>query len=168
MIKTIVMPLEILVDHSVYLPMILIEMELGDASVLGTLDFLTLVLVCAGICLGLLLTGPDGDRGLAMRGIVINLLCGDFVEACYPFMEQNFLVSMGGYLASAISSALLTNECKSSAYLPFPLAIWVADDHSLLLIVSSVAFFVPFLVTVVNQLLLTQSEMYKFGASNVK
>jgi hypothetical protein len=131
-------------------------MELGDPSMAGALDLVTLVLVSAGVCLGLVLTGSDDDdahRRLGSRGLAINLLCGDFVEACYPHMEQNTLVSVGGYLASAFSAAALTGDCSSSAYLPFPVALWLADDWRRLLGASAIAFGVPLVATVVNYLL---------------
>jgi hypothetical protein len=77
-------------------------MELGDASMLGALDLLSLVLVCAGVCLGVILTGSEEERSLAKRGITINLLCGDFIEACYPHMERYRLVNLSGYAASSL------------------------------------------------------------------
>ena len=117
---------------------------------LGALDLLTLALVCAGVCLGLILTGSKEERSLAKRGIAINLLCGDFIEACYPHMEGYYLVNISGYVASSLSAAILTGSCRSSAYLPFPIAIWLADDRKTLLIASAIAFFIPFIATVVN------------------
>lgn len=129
-------------------------MELGDASMTGALDLLTLVLVSAGVCLGLVLTGTDAtQRNLGKRGSAINLLCGDFIEACYPHMEQNTLVSMSGYLASACSAIALSGDCKSSAYLPLPAAIWLADDWRRLLVASAIAIGIPFGATIVNYVL---------------
>lgn len=128
-------------------------MELGDASILGVLDLLSLVLVCAGVCLGIILTGSEEERSLAKRGITINLLCGDFIEACYPHMERYRLVDLSGYAASALSAAILTGSCRSSAYLPFPIAIWLADDRKTLLTASAIAFFIPFIGTVMNYFL---------------
>ena len=126
-------------------------MELGDPSMLGALDLLTLVLVCAGVCLGLVLTGSTSEeRSLARRGISINLLCGDFIEACYPHMERHGLVNVSGYVASAVSAAILTGSCRSSAYLPLPVAVWLADDRTTLLLASSIAFLIPFLATIGN------------------
>mmetsp|Transcript_17160 Transcript_17160/g.37540 ORF Transcript_17160/g.37540 Transcript_17160/m.37540 type:complete len:289 (+) Transcript_17160:776-1642(+) len=136
--------------HSIFLPIILIEMELGDASMLGALDLLTLVLVCAGVCLGLILIGDTEERSLAKRGIAINLLFGDFIEACYPHMERHYLVNLSGYVASSLSAGVLTGSCRSSAYLPFPIAIWLVDDRKTFLIASAIAFFIPFIGTIVN------------------
>jgi hypothetical protein len=133
-------------------------MEVGDASMIGTLDLLTLVLVCSGVCFGVLLTGIEEDRGLAKRGMATNLLCGDFVEACYPYMKQSLIVSMGAYLASSVSAGVLNGSCKSSAYLPFPVSLWLADDWKTLLLASSIAFIVPFLATVLNYLLFLKNS----------
>jgi hypothetical protein len=144
-----------------FLPLILIEMEMGDASMLGTLDFLSLVLVSAGVCFGLWLTGSIEDhRRLAKRGFVINLLCGDFIEACYPHMDANPTVSMSGYVASALSATLLTADCKSSAYLPAPIALWLANDIQRLLMASAVAFGIPFAATVLNQWLMLSINIF--------
>ena len=148
--RSIFNPPSFVSDHSIFLPIILIEMELGDASMLGALDLLTLVLVCAGVCLGLILTGSKEESSLAKRGIAINLLCGDFIEACHPHMERNYLVNVAGYVASSLSAAILTGSCRSSAYLPFPIAIWLADDRSTLLTASVIAFLIPFIATVGN------------------
>jgi len=144
--------------HSIFLPIILVEMELGDASMLGVLDLLTLVLVCAGVCLGLLLIGSKEEYKLAKRGMAINLLCGDFIEACYPLMERHRIVNLSGYLASTISSAMLTSSCKSSAYLPLPIAVWLADDRKTLFTASTVAFFIPFVGTIVNYFLFVRNH----------
>ena len=137
-------------DHSIFLPIILVEMEIGDASMLGALDFLTLVLVSAGICLGIILTGSTEERSLARRGITTNLLCGDFIEVCYPHMEKHYLVNISGYVASSVSVAVLTGGCRSSAYMPFPVAIWLANDQKQFLIASTIAFLIPFIATISN------------------
>lgn len=121
---------------------------------LGALDMLTLVLVCAGVCLGILLTGPQSERSLAKRGMTINLLNGDFIEACYPHMEKYPLVNISGYLASSLSAMIISgSSCMSSAYLPIPIALWLADDQETLLAASMVAFFIPFIGTVINYLI---------------
>ena len=117
---------------------------------LGTLDLLTLVLVCSGVCLGLLLTGSEEERSLAKRGFTINIFYGDFIEACYPHMERHRLVNLSGYVASSLSAMMLTGGCRSSAYLPFPIAIWLADDRKTLLTASLIAFLIPFIGTVLN------------------
>ena len=129
--------------HAFFLPAILLEMELGDASFLGAVDELTLVLVCAGICLGnlfapkLMATNMShNDVAICSRGLLVNLLCGDFIEVCYPFMECSFIVNVGGYLASGLSCAWLVLEArdceevpKSSAYMPLPASIALACPH---------------------------------------
>lgn len=143
-------PLSLIADHSIFLPLILVEMELGDASMLGALDLLTLVLVCAGVCLGIMLVGSKDERSLAKRGMTINLLCGDFIEACYPHMERHRLVNLSGYVASSLSAVMLTGGCRSSAYLPFPIAIWLTDDRKTLLAASLMAFLIPFIGTALN------------------
>jgi hypothetical protein len=129
--------------HTFFLPGILIEMELGEASFLGAIDELTLVLVCAGICLGNLVSRKlfhtelsSSDVALCRRGLSTNLLCGDFVEVCYPFMDRSLLVNVGGYFASGASSAWLVLSSqeredvpKSLAYLPVFASIAVANSQ---------------------------------------
>merc|ERR1712216_1038717 len=57
-------------DHAYFLPLILAEMEVGDLSIVGAVDWLALAIVVAGACGAQLLTLPDdaaGDRRLAER-----------------------------------------------------------------------------------------------------
>lgn len=144
--------------HSFLLPLILIEMEKGDPAFLGAMDQLTLVLVCAGICLAVWVSSLTfecgvSDVSLIRRGLLINLTCGDFIEACYPLMEENPILKFGGYLASACSVALLSSECKSSAYLPFPVSIWFAEDWKHFAFTCAISFGLSFGLTVVGLLL---------------
>jgi hypothetical protein len=112
--------------------------------------------VSAGICAGVLLTGSAEDAPLAKRGLAINLSCGDFIEACYPIMEQYPLVNAAGYLASACSVAMLSSSCKSSAYLPFPIALWLAEDWIELFVSSLLAMGIPFVATVANNVIVVR------------
>merc|ERR1712232_116892 len=107
--------------HSIFLPLILIEMEKGDSSILGAIDECTLVLVSCGICTANVMLTNDQ---LPKRGLKINLFCGDFIEVAYPYMEQSKIVNFCAYLASGVSTAFLyirnPIEVASSAYLPLP------------------------------------------------
>lgn len=154
--------------HAIFLPLILLDMEEGGPSFLGALDELTLVLVCAGVCLGSWISDrflfpkrdllSDSDLALCQRAVRINLCYGDFVEACYPFMEQSMFVNMSCYLASGLSSALLVglrqdhdDIPRSLAYLPFPLALWLSgSEWYAMTVASTVAFFVPFVATMLS------------------
>lgn len=155
--------------HSIHLPLILIEMELGDASFLGAIDELTLVLVCSGTCAAMVMpvmrpkksrSPSPADVLLCLRGLSINMTCGDFVEVCYPYMESSRLVNVGGYLASGSACAWLVwrgsdhtleetaRIPESMAYLPVPAAIAVAQPrHRAMLEASCVAFGLAFLFT---------------------
>ena len=82
--------------HEIGLPIILFEMERGNASIFGTIDESTLVLVSAGICsanLSLSKNVKSADVALWKRGLRMNLLCGDFIEAAYPLMERSVIVN---------------------------------------------------------------------------
>jgi hypothetical protein len=161
--------------HSFFLPGILIEMELGEPSFLGAIDVLTLVLVCAGICFGNLasrrllplpLEISDSDAALCKRGLYINLLCGDFVEVCYPFMERHVALNAGGYLASGLSTAWLVLEAqegkdvpKSMAYLPVVVSLALSGAQSYrMMVASAVAFGFSFLTAFIHH---TASSMKK-------
>ena len=150
--------------HAYVLPIILLEMEMGEASFLGAIDELTLVLVCAGICAGNLAARKlfgllkldkdrvisDAEASLCRRGLSTNLLYGDFVEVCYPFMEQSTIINVGGYIASGLSSAWLvatikTTIPKSLAYLPLPLSIVLAGtDWQRMMEAAFLAFAISF------------------------
>ena len=142
-------------------------MECGDASFLGALDELTLVLVCAGVCAGQWVADQHlfpkkdllspADLALCQRAVRINLSYGDFVEACYPFMDRHLLINVCCYIASGLSSSLLLilqkeeEIPKSLAYLPFPVALWLAgSEWYAMLVASMVAFVMPFLATILN------------------
>lgn len=149
--------------HSIFLPLVLIEMEEGDASFLGAIDELTLVLVCAGICTANLAMSkmyPDSirDTALSRRGLFVNLTCGDFIEVCYPYMEANRIINIGGYLASGVSCAVLvlnaTDETtlpKSSAYVPWPLSLWLAGKQwKVMFAASMLSFGISFIATIIG------------------
>jgi hypothetical protein len=148
-------------------------MECGDASFVGALDELTLVLVCAGICFGNLLGAKllpkkeavgKTDLALCHKAVRYNLLFGDFVEACYPFMDRHSLINIGGYLGSGLASVVLVWEKDngpsvkaqpdiplSSAYLPWPVSIWVAGNGwRRMLLASVVAFGIPCVFTLTH------------------
>ena len=116
--------------HSIFLPLILIEMEKGDSSILGAVDECTLVLVSCGICTANVMLTNDQ---LPKRGLKINLFCGDFIEVAYPYMEQSKIVNFCAYLASGVSTAILyvrnPIETASSAYLPLPICLLLANDR---------------------------------------
>ena len=149
--------------HAVCLPLILIEMEKGEGALCGSIDEATLVCVSAGICLANLIVAPSlDDQGveetlaLSQRGLRINLLFGDFIEVAYPFMEKSQIVNIAGYLASGLSTELLTGESRlvqSSAYLPLPLAILLAKDFLKISLSFGVAFTVSFLGALMSNLL---------------
>lgn len=134
--------------HSIYLPFILIEMENGKASLLGAVDQVTLVLISAGICAANILTGRKG-LSLAKRAIKINFLCGDFIEAAYPSMEESKLVNISAYIGCALSTEVLfRNLIYSSAYLPLPISIWLSEQKWFeYCIAIGVAFLFPFIGT---------------------
>ena len=145
--------------HSIFLPLILIEMEQGDASILGAVDECTLCLVSAGICFGNIVTSmllAENDVAISKRGVKINLLCGDFIEAAYPFMERSVIVNGFAYLAGGLSTEILYSQrpedVLSSAYLPFGLCIVLANDVERMTLACGVAFVISFLGTVIGNI----------------
>jgi len=145
--------------HSIYLPLILIEMECGKGSIWGSVDECTLVLVSAGICSGNLLMShsvSSGDAALSKRGLYINLLCGDFIEAAYPFMERSKIVNFFSYLACGASTEILYSkdptEVLSSAYVPFWMSIWLANDWKRMGTACVVAFGISFIGSIIGNI----------------
>lgn len=151
--------------HSLHLPLILVEMELGDPSFLGAVDELTLVLVCAGVCLGNMVATichknclSSADAALSRRGLYINLACGDFIESCYPFMRRSGWINLAGYLGSGFSVAWLLFESttadqvpKSLAYLPLAVSIALAGTlWERMAVASGIAVGFPFVFTMVH------------------
>ncbi|KAL7535923.1 hypothetical protein ACHAXR_006812 [Thalassiosira sp. AJA248-18] len=150
--------------HSLFLPAILLEMDSAskgeEASLLGAIDECTLVMVCAGICAGNLVLPPSskqnndtgenvnsggGHASLSIQALKTNLLCGDFIEACYPSMERSKIINGSAYLAAGLSTEIiLQRRVLSTAYLPLPLAIFISNDSWGMSIACLVAFVVAF------------------------
>ena len=146
--------------HSLFLPVILIEMERGEASILGAVDECTLCLVSAGVCAGNIITAhflTDGDVSISKRGVKINLLCGDFIEAAYPFMERSAIMNAFAYLAAGTSTEILYSqtpeEVLSSAYLPFGLSTILAQDVKRMSLACGAAFLISFVGAVIGNVI---------------
>jgi hypothetical protein len=155
--------------HSLYLPLILLEMDGAErreeASLLGAIDECALVMVCAGICAGNLFlprtskqvgnetNGGGGEALLAWQALKTNVFCGDFIEAAYPSMERSKIVNTAAYLAAGLSTEiLLERRILSTAYLPLPLAIWISNDCWGMCLACSLSFSVSFFGTVASNL----------------
>lgn len=81
----------------------------------------------------------------------MNLCYGDFIEVAYPFMERCRWCNAGAYLGSALSGAIIAiNGTSSSAYLPLPLVIFIAQDRLSLCLATASAFLGAFLLAVVR------------------
>ena len=117
--------------HSIFLPIILIEMEHGEASFWGSIDE-CVVIISAGICAGNLVTNKNVGS-FCKRGLTINLLYGDFIEAAHPFMEASIIVNLACYIAVGVSTEILykrePSSVMSSAYVPFFVSILLAEDR---------------------------------------
>ncbi len=154
--------------HSLFLPLIILEMELGAPSFLGAVDWCTLCLSSGGICLAAWVLPPPpaafpsggaapsasitlDPRPLARRGAYINLLWGDFVEACYPFLAIPFIKAAYYAAAMASSAVLLSAGVKSSAYMPFFVSYWLAQPTDATL-AALIGFGVPFAATLLLSL----------------
>ena len=139
--------------HSVMFPLIIVEMELGGLALLGAFDACCLCCVCAGICAATSLTSANSapaEASACRQAMRINLLLGDYVEACYPYMAKSASVNVGAYLGAAIAGATLLigggtpAPPRSSAYLPIPLAIALSERPAHVAVAAILAFAVPF------------------------
>ena len=139
--------------HSVMFPLIIVEMELGGLALLGAFDACCLCCVCAGICAAISLTSANSapaEASACRQAMRINLLLGDYVEACYPYMAKSASVNVGAYLGAAIAGATLLigggtpAPPRSSAYLPMPLAIALSERPAHVAVAAILAFAVPF------------------------
>lgn len=146
--------------HSVFLPLILIEMDgTPYPSLMGAVDECTLVMVCAGICAGNLLAPPPstgdgaGHKLLSWQALKTNLLCGDFIEAAYPYMKSSKLINVSAYMAAGVSSELLMKRrILATAYLPLPLVIWLSNDRIGACIICTIAFVICLAGTLLSNL----------------
>ncbi|KAL3791753.1 hypothetical protein HJC23_007520 [Cyclotella cryptica] len=148
--------------HSIFLPLILLEMDCSnDASLFGAIDECALVMVCAGICAGNLIVPPcskegrggAGHNSLSWKALKTNILCGDFIEAAYPYMEKSKLINISSYIAAGLScEILMQRRVLGSAYLPLPLVIWLSNDRLGICAASGIAFGVCFMSTVISNM----------------
>lgn len=164
--------------HEFFLPIILIEMERGKASLWGAIDECTLVLVSAGICTGNIVldwilsnqkpTLSEGDIAISKRGLWINILCGDFIEVAYPFMERSWIVNYTSYLACGIATEILYRDqpekVLSSAYMPIFFSIWLSDDWKRMGLACFVAFGISFIGSIIGNYLCSSRKKEKKGA----
>ena len=146
--------------HGVMLPLIVAEMAEGGLSTLGALDAACLCATCAGVMCAVEAHARQQEQeehGQQRRPVStgwtaasINLLFGDYVEACYPYMERRFPIRLGAYAGAIAAGALIvaSGPSRSSAYLPLPLAVAIAEAPSAMLGACLVAFLVPFVATV--------------------
>lgn len=160
--------------HSIFLPVILIEMEHGEASMWGSVDECTLVLVSAGICAAHIVTSRGGacqsserqsesENALFKRGLKTNLFCGDFIEVAYPSMEKSKIVNLTAYVASGISTEILyrgtSGDVMSSAYFPVPISIFLAHDRYRIILAMFSAFSVSFLGVLLSYVFMSDKKM---------
>jgi len=152
--------------HSLFLPLILIEMDGAtrgeEGSLLGAIDECTLVMVCAGICSGNLILpfkqkndNMEGNRGsghtsLSWQALKTNIFCGDFIEAAYPSMERSSIINVSAYIAGGLSTeVLMKRSVLSTAYLPLPIAIWISNDRIGMGLACMIAYIVSFCGTII-------------------
>ena len=145
--------------HSVFLPLILIEMDgTSNPSLLGAMDQCALVMVCAGICAGNLIVSPSktggaGHTSLSWQALKTNILCGDFIEAAYPYMDKSMLINGSAYLAAGLScEILLQKRILGTAYLPLPIAIWLSSDRLGMCTASLISFGICFVGSILSNI----------------
>ena len=120
--------------HIYILPLICLEHERGELACLGALDALALVCVGCGACAAQLAQPrprptkreADADQALALRGLLVGGCCGDYVEACHPFLARDPILD-GATYAGSVLAALVSAGSASSAYLPVPLSFLAAE-----------------------------------------
>lgn len=137
--------------HSIHFPLILLEMEHGAFALAGAFDACCLAFVCAGVCAAVALTSAKpAESAASARAVGINMMFGDYVEACYAYMDRSRAVNAAAYAGAALAGATLLSAGdapappRSSAYLPLPLAVFVSDQPWALARAAAFAFVVPF------------------------
>lgn len=139
------------VYHAAILPIVLLEMETAGVSFLGAVDMVGLVMVSAGITLANVLSPVDeGDKAIALPGLLVNLGFGTFVEAAYPFMFANKLVFAGGLIASTVGGILIGFlGVQGTAYVPSLLAPGLSNNAIGFVISMVASMAIAFVFTVI-------------------
>ena len=132
--------------HGVLFPLILLEIEHGRPSLLGALDAACLCAVCGGVCAAVALRARVADeRRAAARAARTNLLLGDMVEACYPYMAEHAPVRVAAWVGAALAGAIIVaTDARSSAYLPLPLSAAVSPQPLCFGLACAAGFAAPF------------------------
>lgn len=92
-----------------------------------------------------------GNSSLSWQALKTNILCGDFIEACYPSMNRSRLINASAYLAAGLSTEIIAyKRILSSAYFPLPLSILVSNDRVGMTVASLVAFTISLVGTLVS------------------
>ena len=90
------------------------------------------------------------DRLLGKFGVIQNVLVGDFVEACLPFVGRHAAIEWACLAASTIAGAMIgRGGCRSTAYVPVPVSVGVAgscteDGLFWLMAACATSFLLPF------------------------
>ena len=120
-------------------------MDAAAFALFGALDAACLCAVCAGVCAAVACTAPPAEASASARAVRINLLCGDYVEACYPYLDRSRLAHASAFAGAALAGSIIVGAgARSSAYLPLPIAVAVAADRWMAMAAACVvAFLVP-------------------------
>ena len=162
--------------HTLMLPLIALDMESGDFSIFGALDFINLCIPCAAICgaiyilawLNVIKLTDDKNKipihlRLGLKGFYSNILFGDMVEACYPYSLEYPVIIISVRFACIIGGALVgIGLIASSAYIPLPLSLYIipnteielyifnfttVNSYTITVIACTLSFLIPFIVT---------------------
>ena len=158
------------------LPLIALDMESGDFSIFGALDFINLCIPCAAICgaiyilawLNVIKLTDDKNKipihlRLGLKGFYSNILFGDYVEGCYPYSLEYPVIIFAVRFACIIGGALVgIGLIASSAYIPLPLSLYIipnteielyifnfttVNSYTITVIACTLSFLIPFIVT---------------------
>ena len=114
--------------HCVMMPLIMLEMEVGGFALLGAFDACCLCCVCAGVCAAVAVTTArtaPAEAAASRRAVRINLLLGDYVEACYPcayalssrmHMHMSMSMSMPMSMCTSMSMHMARAHAANAAY----------------------------------------------------
>lgn len=164
--------------HTVMLPLIAMDMELGDFSIFGAFDLMTLCIPSGAICCAIYLLSflnrikltDEKDKilihsRLGFKGFISNIFFGDFVESCYPYSLEYPVIITAIRISCILSGSLLgIGLISSSAYLPLPISLYIIPNNevelhifnistlnslTIAIIASAISFLGPFIVTII-------------------
>ena len=110
--------------HIYILPLICLEHERGELACLGGARCISIGLRRLRRVRGAIRPAAaaahearaDADQALALRGLLVGGCCGDYVEACHPFLARDPILDGATYAGSVLAALVSAGSASSGLF----------------------------------------------------